>query len=156
MTSRLKSPYQPISGGEASPRAGIKPGAQALMDVYLFYRGNKGAYNAGIFNYRPVRGGSGLSLHSAGRALDVGVPNNPRGKALGDELFLRTISAGQYLGICEIIWWDKRVDNRGIKPYRGADNHHTHLHIGLTREFAALPNTQTLRFFSTVALFGFF
>jgi hypothetical protein len=90
-------------------------------------------------------------LHAAGRAVDIGIPN----KVVGDKLFKRILDAADAIGICEIIWWDTRSTTKGVQmPYKGADNHHTHIHVGFTADFADHPNTDDLRKWIAHFLYG--
>ena len=50
-----------------------QPGARALMAWWLARFGGRGAINSGILNCQPVVGGTARSLHSEGRAADLGV-----------------------------------------------------------------------------------
>lgn len=60
---------RPYTGIKDAPAQGARPGTkhfQALM-VFLF-----GMKSLGIYANRPVRGGTGLSVHATGRACDLG------------------------------------------------------------------------------------
>jgi len=46
-----------------------RPGTKRFQDLMVFLFGMK---NLGIYANRPVRGGSGLSVHATGRACDLG------------------------------------------------------------------------------------
>jgi len=151
----MKNVYQPVSATELKQVIGPRPGARALNDVIVPRLFSKGVRSAGIYNRRPRRGLTALnprtaSLHAAGRAVDISIPN----QKVGDELFLRLISAADAIGICEIIWWDRRVSSDGVKAYKGKDNHHTHIHIGLTSDFADRTNTPDLRKWISHFIFG--
>lgn len=132
--------YQPASTAELLRYWGARKGTRALQDVLVFLYRDRGATDLGVYNRRPVRGRtSGWSLHSVGRAGDIGV----RDTKLGDELFLRLIRAAEPLGLCEIIWNGQRwTAEKGAQPYNGADSHSTHLHYAQTREMADNPSAR--------------
>lgn len=137
----MKFAYQPVTSAELRTVVGPRPGARVVSDVIVWSMYAKGVRSAGIYNRRPQRGKKILtaataSLHAAGRGIDIAVPN----KQVGDELFLRLLAAADAIGVCEVIWWDRRATIKGILPYKGADNHHTHLHIGLTADMADNTN----------------
>lgn len=48
---------------------GARPGTKRFQEMMAFLFGMK---NLGIYANRPVRGGSGLSVHATGRACDLG------------------------------------------------------------------------------------
>lgn len=128
--------YQPVTRTELLTKRTARRGVVAFMDVILFLFRGRGATNLGIYNRRSVRGGSGWSLHAVGRAADIGIPN----KTLGDEIWLRLIRAATKIGAAEIIWWGQRwTAETGVRRYTGDDNHHTHIHVGFTREMADNP-----------------
>lgn len=133
----MKFSYEPVTAVELKTVVGPRPGAQTISNVIVFNMYDKGVRSAGIYNRRPIRGKKILtpataSLHAAGRGIDISVPN----KQIGDELFLRVVNAADAIGVCEVIWWDKRATSKGILDYHGVDNHHTHLHIGITADMA--------------------
>lgn len=116
---------------------GPQPGAVALMDWVLGQYEDRGAYNLGVYNCRPVRGGDAWSLHSEGRALDIGLPMaaDGTGTALGHRLVNRLRDAGEPLGIqCMIydrrIWSAKSPDGNG-RAYTGVSPHYNHIHLEL-------------------------
>ena len=55
--------------GNTDPAAGARPGTIRFQDYMRFLFQMK---NLGIYANRPVRGGSGLSVHATGRACDLG------------------------------------------------------------------------------------
>ena len=128
--------YQPVTTPEYLRHRSPRRGSVILMDVLLFLFHTDKITNAGIYNRRKVRGGSSWSLHSVGRALDIGIPT----KEAGDRIFLFLIRAATLAGICELIWWNQRwTAENGVRPYnpgKGGDDHRTHMHIGQTREMA--------------------
>lgn len=90
-------------------------------------------------NCRPVRGGSTKSVHSEGRAVDLGAnAADPRMKALADHFARFLLWAAADLQVQYMIW-----NRRQIKPggtwaaYNGASNHTDHIHAELNRAGAA-------------------
>jgi hypothetical protein len=151
----MQNAYQPVTAVELKTVTGPRPGVQAVLDTILWFRHDKGVKSAGIYNRRPVRGKTILtpksaSLHAAGRGLDISVPS----KEVGDELYLRLVNAADAIGVCEVIWWDRRITSKGEKPYKGVDNHHTHLHVGFTADWADRKNNADLRRWASHFLFG--
>lgn len=127
---------------------GPQPGARAFLAWALATQPH--ARNDGIYNCRNVRGGSTMSAHAEGRAIDVGFPlvdgrPNPAGTALVQ--VLRPIAAK--LGIGCIIWnrriWSAKSPGRAGRPYAGADPHTGHVHVELTRKAAAVLNLATIK-----------
>lgn len=122
----------------------IPPGAQSLMN-WVLQDFKQGAYNLGIYNCRTVRGRSTKSLHSEGRAIDVGFSGvaNPAGTRLLNKLLPHVGT----LGIQQIIWnrriYSSRYPN-GAR-YTGDNPHTDHLHIELTRQAANLLNIGFIR-----------
>lgn len=122
---------------------GARPGARALMAYYL--ESVDTGYNLGIYNCRPIRGSTSLSVHSEGRAIDAGIPTDNHGpmyewlEALGPH-------AGK-LGLCYVIF-DRRK-YRTADPcgtgYFGSNPHIDHAHIELTRTAAEKLTLATLR-----------
>ena len=157
----MKNAYQPVTSVELKTITGPRPGVRAVLDTILWFRsaptkeGFGGVTSGGIYNRRPVRGKTVLnpgsaSLHSAGRALDIVVPS----KKAGDELCLRLIAAADAIGICEIIWWEKRFTSKGEKAYKGASPHKDHIHVGFTADWGARANTPDLRKWVSHFVFG--
>ena len=157
----MKNAYQPVTSVELKTITGPRPGVRAVLDTILWFRsavtpeGFGGVKSGGIYNRRPQRGKTVLnpgsaSLHSAGRALDIMVPN----KKAGDELYLRLAAAADAIGICEIIWWERRLTSKGEVPYRGKSPHKDHLHVGFTADWAARANTPDLRKWIAHFVFG--
>jgi peptidoglycan hydrolase-like protein with peptidoglycan-binding domain len=126
-------------GWEAAARCtgGPQPGAVALMNWILEHYGRHGAYNLGIYNCRPVRGGGTWSLHSEGRALDIGLPvgSDGTGTVRGHRLVERLRELGEPLGVqCMIydrrIWSAKSPGPEG-RSYTGVSPHYNHIHLEL-------------------------
>lgn len=94
------------------------------------------ARSLGIYNYRPVRGSTSLSIHAEGRALDIGYPVvNGKAHTEGHNLLRRLGGAGRTLGIQAIIW-DRRIYSARTpagRAYTGVNPHIDHLHVELTR-----------------------
>jgi len=69
-----KKQSQPAAGGRpytgnSDPADGARPGTVRFQQYMTFLFQMK---NLGIYANRPVRGGSGLSVHATGRAADLG------------------------------------------------------------------------------------
>ena len=109
-------------------------GARALMAWWLARFGGRGAINSGILNCRPVVGGSARSLHSEGRAADLGV--RPIDAAYGHEAASLLHAHSGELGIQCIIWsrgiWSGSRPNAGFRLYKGQNPHLDHLHVELS------------------------
>jgi hypothetical protein len=118
--------------GAKSCTSGPTVGAKNLMSWYLRENKARGGTNLGIFNCRPVRGGTITSLHGEGRAADLGTPTSNTW-SWGVAELLRTHSAE--LGIqCLIhqrkIW--SPGGGTGWVPYKGVAAHFDHIHAELT------------------------
>lgn len=108
----------------------------------------RGAYNLGVCNCRPVRGGQAQSRHGPCAACDIGFPlvggrANPAGWAL-TRLLLPHASR---LGIQAWIW-DRTIWSRSSpsgRPYTGVHPHTDHIHAELTDRAAAQLNVPTVR-----------
>lgn len=127
--------YEPVTPLELIRYRGERPGVRAFLNVMLFLFKARGMSNVGIYNRRKVRGGGSWSLHSVGRAVDLGIPTN--NKALGDEIVMRIIRAATKLGVGEVIWYRKRwTAEKGWQSYHGVDPHTGHIHVGFTKAAA--------------------
>ena len=97
------------------------------------------ARNGGIYNCRPVRGSSAVSIHSEGRALDVMFPVvGGKAHAEGHDLFKTLAQNADKLGLQAIIW-DRRIFSARTpsgRAYTGTNPHIDHLHIEMNRHFA--------------------
>lgn len=117
---------------------GPEPGAVALMAWAL--RRYTDATNKGIYDPRPVRGGTTLSTHAEGRAVDVGFPvRRPAGHPEGWRLARDLVSRHRELGIQQIIWAGQLWRNtsqtwRPYTPLAGGSDHFDHVHAELTRD----------------------
>jgi hypothetical protein len=121
--------YDP-TGTTCSGKA--QPGTVVLRD---WCRRRFSVGDDGIYNCRPVRGGTQLSLHGTqlslhaeGRAWDAGIGV----KIVGDQLAAWAVVHANLASVQEVIWWDRiwSVVNPWWRPYSGADPHHGHVHIG--------------------------
>lgn len=122
------------------------PGARALMKHVLDT--TPGARSLGIYSCRAVRGGGTRSIHSEGRALDVGMPmSGGRGSKAGHALVRALIPVASKLGVQAIIYDRKIWSARSPKgrAYNGVNPHYDHLHIEMTRSAAAKLNLATVR-----------
>jgi len=122
-----------------------RPGARALMawclDNYPMAR------NLGIYNYRPVRGSTSLSIHAEGRALDVGFPVvGGQAHAEGTRLLNQLGARGRELGVQTIIWNRRIYSARSPygRTYTGVNPHIDHLHVELTRDAGERLTTSTI------------
>lgn len=119
---------------------GPQPGAVALMS--WINRNYPKSKNWGIYNCAKIPGSSSLSIHSEGRALDVGYALvNGKANPDGYKLFAHLKAHAAELGIQGIIWDRKISTNRGDdRPYGGGPDvtqaHVNHLHIEMTRAAA--------------------
>jgi len=111
---------------------GATKGATVLMSYLL--RRFPSTKSDGIYNCRNVRGGSSFSCHAEGRALDVRCD-----KKTGDAIVKLVAAHGLALGVQTIIWWDEiwSAKSPNGRAYVGADPHHGHVHIELTRSAGA-------------------
>lgn len=125
---------------------GPTPGAVALL-AWCRENSPEGR-SMGIYNCRPVRGGSSMSLHACGRALDWGMPmRNGRGTAAGHALVQLLGLNGRRLGI-QCIIYDRRVWSARSpqgRLYGGVAPHYDHLHIELTPQASRNLTLATLR-----------
>lgn len=126
----LSGTYRFHAAQEAeSDYGGVRPGAQAFMDVVLSKI--SGTYSASLYRNTNIDNGDTLSVHAEGRALDIGVPN----LSTGDQVFRLIAPLSYQLGIQRIIWnrrvWTSRAPSG--TNYTGDDPHTDHLHVELTR-----------------------
>jgi len=94
-----------------------------------------GSRNLGIVNCRPVRGGKADSLHSEGRASDLGhLVRIPAEGAAGDRLAALLVQNAHALGV-QCVIWNRRIWSSSRptwRPYGGPNPHTDHLHVELT------------------------
>lgn len=109
-----------------------QPGTVALLKYTL--ERFPYATSMGIYNCRNIRGGSSLSIHSCGRAMDVGIPTLSNGRAnteLGHPIVLFFDKYSSEFGIMGQIYDRVRYDRgdpRGAY-YGGAHPHYNHDHV---------------------------
>ena len=114
-----------------------QPGTAALMLVTLDLWPK--TQDWGIYNCRPVRGGSTLSHHAEGRAMDPGIPlvNGRANRAVGDPIAATLIEHAWELGLDHLIWNGRSysADHPAGRLYTGATptiRHEDHIHAGQT------------------------
>ncbi len=126
-----------------TPTRGPQPGAIDLRDWILVNYPDLG--DLGIYNNRPVRGGSSLSTHAEGRGIDIGTPSETAptepARATGRVLADLLVEHHAALGVQQIIFdrrlWRNTRAAIGWRPYAGKNPHRGHLHIELTRAAAS-------------------
>jgi hypothetical protein len=109
------------------------------------------ARNVGIFNRRNIAGTNTPSLHSEGRALDIGLnAGDATEVVIGDRLFEIFCDLGQTLQLEEVIWrrqiWS--AQHPLVHAYAGISPHTDHIHVGFTRtgsQQASMPAMFLLR-----------
>jgi hypothetical protein len=126
--------------GEEGCSGSLLPGTRLVGD-YVAQRFMQVSLVGG-YNCRPIRGGSDImSLHGAGRAVDLHVPTiGEAGDAdndLGDEIGHFLIEHAELLGVQLIIWdqysWGaSRAEGEKGRDYTGVNPHHDHLHVELS------------------------
>lgn len=93
-----------------------------------------------MYNCRSVNGGSGLSVHAVGRALDIfvatnaGAANNQKGDRIANWLVQNAESIG-----VQMIIWDRTIwypGSRGERCYGGSHPHNDHVHVELNNDGA--------------------
>jgi MYXO-CTERM domain-containing protein len=121
------------------------PGAVALAN---YIRANFGAQidksvpgdGVQIYNCRKIVGGSGWSVHSEGRALDIFIPldgsqYNKASNAKGDVIANWLVQNAASIGVQFVIWDRGRWRAAGPAPkdkcYTGTHPHHNHIHMEL-------------------------
>ncbi len=123
---------------------GALPGTIALGDWLV---ANTDATSYGAYSCRDIVGGSSLSVHAAGRAIDLFIPTDGSGddsadNDLGDPVAHYLIERAEEIGISYIIWdrsdWGAHRSGDKQGEYTGAHPHNDHLHIELTSEGANL------------------
>ncbi len=136
-----ESQYVPYTYPGSRCTGSLLPGS-AKLGKFLVQNFAGAKYYQG-YNCRSIRGGSGLSMHSVGRAVDVFIPLH-RGQAdndLGDPVANYLVENAEALGIQFIIWdrtkWSGSYSGRKDRYYDGVHPHHDHLHIELTPRAAS-------------------
>ena len=135
--------YTPVTPAEYRQfRGHTRPGVVAAHDAIIFMMGGS-VRSGGMVNDRNVRGGTAKSLHAVGRAADfmvqkgTGTRDGMSPRQVGDELFVRLIAAAPGIGLDEVIWNRHRWTNeKGVRPYSGANPHTDHVHAGFDPSFA--------------------
>lgn len=118
-----------------SDSRGPTPGGLAMAKHWT---ASTGLGNMGIYNYRNIRGGKSLSVHSEGRAVDLAANSgNPDEKAKAVSYIRWMIRNAQALQVQYIIYdrWSWHPA-RGWKPYKGVNPHTDHIHAELNRNGA--------------------
>lgn len=137
-----------IAGGSVSPQkklplGDVKPHAQEAAEViYDEYDGI-----TGVGGYRDGNSSRDPNGHPAGLAVDFMVPNNKKGRALGDEIAKFAIDNHEALNVKYVIWYQRiynldRADEGWRKmPDRGGDtqNHKDHPHVSFRAEAKGNP-----------------
>ena len=121
------------------------PGARALLAWLL--KAYPSTSSLGIYNCRNVRGGTSMSIHACGRAVDLKVPMiNNRGTPLGHSIVNQLAAEGKRLGIQAIIYdreiWSARSPDG--RYYGGTAPHYDHIHIELNKNAGSKLNLATL------------
>lgn len=148
--------YEPVTWREWFKNRSARKGMVAFRDGVLFWARPRGVFDLGIYNRRNIRGSGIRSLHSVGRAWDVGGVNATDPNNFGHELALRFILASELCGITEVIWNKHRwTSAAGTVEYHGVDDHTTHIHVGFTVAFADNPSSHDeLVKWSSVAVYS--
>ena len=125
---------------------GPRPGARALL-AYWLESFEPIARSMGIYNCRPVRGSSSLSIHACGRAVDLGVPVTTEGHQVMYEFLRRIAPHAKALGVQLVIFNATSGSARHPWPreYRGVHPHHDHAHVELNDQAAGELTLATLR-----------
>lgn len=126
--------------------SGPQPGARALL-AYWLEQTPDDATSLGIFNCRNVRGGTSMSVHACGRAIDLGVPVSVAGHRIAVDFLARLAPHAQSLGVQLIIFSRHSGSARNPWPtqYRGVHPHDDHIHLELNGKAAAELTLATLR-----------
>lgn len=132
------------NGTGNSCSGGPQPGVIALWKTIVLLFPIFGSL--GIYNCRPVRGGSTLSTHGEGRGWDCKCSANiPEQLLAGNELAALLVTVHKMLGIQRIIWnrrqWD--TNTKAWRAYGGSSPHTDHLHIELCWASAVGPKKLT-------------
>ena len=135
-----------------------QPGAQALLAYWLEQApalavelgidpDSVDARSLGIYNCRPVRGRSSLSIHACGRAADLGIAVSVAGHRVMVEFLSRLAPHAKSLGIQLAIF--SRLSGSARYPwpnrYDGTHPHDDHAHVELNEVAAEALTLATLR-----------
>jgi len=125
---------------------GATQGARALMAYFLESTVN--TRSMGIYNCRTVGGSSSLSMHSEGRADDLGVDETPEGLATGWAFLAAIAPHAKRIGLQFLIFdrtkWANHRDDCG-EYYGGVSPHTDHIHAELSRLAGEQLTLATLR-----------
>ena len=135
---------------------GPAPGARALLAYWLeqapaiaqeLQLAPEGFRSLGIYNCRPIRGSSSLSIHACGRAVDMGVPVTTAGHQVMVAFLRRLAREAEGLGVQLVIFSRLYGSARNPWPtaYGGAHPHFDHAHVELTPNAAGVLTLATLR-----------
>jgi hypothetical protein len=88
-----------------------------------------------IYACRNINGGSGLSVHATGRAIDLFIPTDggAADNALGDVVAHWLVRNAELVGV-QLLIWDRTIwkPGEGDRCYGGAHPHNDHIHIELS------------------------
>lgn len=139
-----ESPVPPCSGK-------AQPGTVDLLK-YLMLKFPT-TFSMGIYSCRDSSGGGGYSVHSDGRAIDLGIPliNGGANTAVGDPVVIFLGTYAYEFGIHGQIWNRVRYDIKAPqgRVYTGPHPHHDHNHIEQRSHHAT-----TLRYANYVEIAG--
>ncbi|MDQ3369206.1 MAG: hypothetical protein M3680_27585 [Myxococcota bacterium] len=128
-------PYLGASG--CSPTQSLLPGTRDIAN--MLRASFPGAASYGGYFCRKIVGGSGWSVHSTGRAIDLFVPlaGGQADNDLGDPIANWLVENAEYVGVSFVVWdrgsWGAhRPAGAKHKTYTGLHPHHDHLHIEVT------------------------
>jgi hypothetical protein len=125
----------------------MTPAAKKCLNVVINRFGRSAFPSIGTYNYRKKRGGTSLSEHAYGNAIDFHVPSikipgeydvaTPKGKEFGNQVKDFLLQNTVELDI-EIIIWYKQIwnisDNFTKRYYDGEHPHTDHVHVDFLRE----------------------
>lgn len=149
-------PYERVTLAEYRRVKSARPGTLALSKELTHRVSDHPGFDPnpalnGIFNHRMARGSvTTPSLHSGGRAKDLGIRLNRDGQQLGNFLTFALIAKAPLLGIQRIIWNGNVYEpGKSPRPTRRTGNptldHQNHLHIELTNHAADHMNDAWVR-----------
>jgi hypothetical protein len=137
--------------GARSCTGGPQPGVKGGMAWFLGAYAQEGGRNLGIYNCRPVIGGSITSLHGEGRAGDWGTPvENNWSWDLVELLRMNSAELGIQCIIHRRRIWSSSYCTQGWRYYSGVAAHFDHAHIEWTWEAARRSEAETVALFQRV------